>query len=207
MADPKWLDWGRELQTIAQNGLAYSRNPFDVERFEQIQKIAVAILASYTQVDEAPLADLFSQQAGYATPKVDVRGGVIRDNQILLVRELLDQGRWTLPGGWADVTDTPAEAVIREIREESGYEAKPFHLAAVYDRRRHGHPPFYFSIYKLFFLCEMTGGAPTTSLETGGAEFFSEDRLPELSIGRVTPDEIHMLFRHFRDPHLPTEFD
>lgn len=207
MADPKWLEWGRALQTIAQNGLAYSKNPFDIERFEQVRQIAVEILATYSQVDAKPLAGLFDGEAGYATPKIDVRGAVIQDNKILLVRELMDQGRWTLPGGWADVSDAPSEAVIREIHEESGYEARPVKLAAVYDRRRHGHPAFYFTIYKLFFLCTLTGGAPTTSIETGGASFFAEDDLPELSIGRVTPDEIHMIFKHYRNPDLPTEFD
>lgn len=207
MIDPKWLEWGRALQIIAQNGLAYSKNPFDIERFEQVRQIAVEILADHSEPETDTLANLFAHESGYATPKIDVRGAVIQDNRILLVRELLDGGRWTLPGGWADVADAPSAAVLREIREESGYEARVEKLAAVYDRRQHGHPPFYFAIYKLFFLCTLTGGSPTTSIETGGAEFFAETDLPELSLGRVTPDEIHMLFKHYQQPGLPTEFD
>lgn len=205
--EPRWLKWGRSLQSIAQNGLTYTQNPFDVERFEAIRQIAAEMLASYSELDVQQVEDLFAGETGYATPKIDVRGAVIHDNKILLVRELLDGGRWTLPGGWADVTDSPAEAVIREIREESGYEARPLKLAAVYDRNRRGHPFFYFSIYKLFFLCELIGGEATQSIETGGVEFFAEDDLPELSISRVTPAEIHTMFVHYRNIHLPTEYD
>ncbi len=205
--EPKWLEWGRELQIIAQNGLAYCKNPFDIHRFESVRRIAAEILASGTNMDPEPLETLFSAEQGYATPKIDVRGAVFRDDAILLVSELIDEGRWTLPGGWADPTDSPSQAVIREIEEESGYQARAVKLAAVYDRNRRGHPYSYFSTYKLFFLCELTGGAPVHSQETGGAAFYKEDNLPELSISRVTPEEIHMLFKHFRNPGLPTEFD
>lgn len=203
---PKWLEWGQMLQTIAQNGLAYCKNPFDIERFQQVREIAAQMLAISGEKTPEALLSIFTDEVGYATPKVDVRAALFVDNQIVLVRELLDNGRWTLPGGWADVTDSPSEAVLREIHEEAGYEAKVLKLAAVYDRNRH-HPYFYFSTYKLFFLCEITGGAPTTSIETGGVGFFQEDALPELSVGRVTVDEIHMLFEHHRHPELPTIFD
>lgn len=203
----RWLEWGRALQMIAQNGLAYSKNTFDIERFEAVRKISVEILAAHSGMESAYLLDLFTQEQGYATPKVDVRGAVFRDNRILLVRELLDQGRWTLPGGWADAGDSPSGAVEREIREESGFDARAYKLAMVYDRDLHNHPRFYFPIYKLFFLCEITGGAPALSSETGGVDFFPEDALPELSIGRVTAEEIHALFHHYRNPDLPTDFD
>lgn len=205
--EPQWLEWARALQSLAQNGLTYSKNPFDIERFEQVRSIAAEILAAHSELDSTILKELFTQESGYATPKVDVRGAVFRDNRVLLVQELLDQGRWTLPGGWADPTDSPSEAVVREIQEESGYEARAIKLAAVYDRNRRGHPVYYWSIYKMFFLCEITGGAPAKSIETGEVGFFTEDDLPELSIGRVTPEEIHMLFNHYRNRDLPTEFD
>lgn len=204
---PKWLEWGRALQTIAQNGLAYAQNPFDIERYQAMRALSAEILATYSGMEPGPLLDLFSSEKGYATPKVDVRGAVIQDNKILMVKELLDHGRWTLPGGWADVTDTPRQAVEREIREESGFEAQAVKLAMVYDRTTRGHPPMYFSCYKFFFLCEITGGAAAESIETGGVAFFGEDELPELSLGRVTPQEIHALFTHHRQPELPTEFD
>ena len=204
---PKWLEWGRALQALAQNGLAYSDNPFDIERFEAIRRISAEILASYSGMEAPRLEQLFNGEEGYATPKVDVRGAVFNEDAILLVRENMDGGRWTLPGGWADVGDTPSEAVLREIREEAGFEARVLKLAAVYDRNRRGHPAFYFSIYKLFFVCEIIGGAPSTSLETSEVDFFKEDNLPELSIARVTPAEIHTLFSHHRNPSLPTEYD
>lgn len=205
--EPRWLEWGRELQAIAQNGLAYCKNPYDIERYEVIRRLAAEILSSYSSVDPSVLETLFTNEQGYATPKIDVRGAAFQNDAILLVRELADGGRWTLPGGWADVTDSPSEAVLREIREESGYEARTLKLAAVYDRNRRGHPYFYFSTYKLFFICELTGGAPAESHETGGVGFFLENDLPELSIARVTPEQIHMLFKHHQNPNLPTEFD
>lgn len=206
-AEPKWLEWGRELQAIAQNGLAYSPNPYDVERFERVRELAAEILAHHSTSDPADLVNLFQQEKGYTTPKVDVRGAVITSEGILLVRELVDGGRWTLPGGWADVTDTPSEATLREIREESGYEARIKKLVAVYDRNKRGHPYFYFTTYKLFFLCELTGGAAKLSLETGGAAFFPRDQIPELSLTRVTPGEIQTMFEHYDHPELPTEYD
>jgi ADP-ribose pyrophosphatase YjhB (NUDIX family) len=205
--EPQWLTWGRKLQSIAQNGLAYCKNPYDIERYEAMRDLAVEILAQHTGVNPDELMDLFGSETGYATPKIDVRGAIFKDQSILLVRELADEGRWTLPGGWADVSDTPSEAVIREIREESGYEAKAVKLVAVYDRNKQGHPAFIFSTYKIFFLCEITGGSPTESHETGGAGFFLEEQLPELSLARVTPQQIHTLFKHYNNPDLPTEFD
>lgn len=205
--EPKWLSWSRELQAIAQNGLAFSKNPYDIERFKAVRDVATAILSSYTGINAEQLVDLFSREEGYATPKIDVRGAVFQDGKILMVRELADGGRWTLPGGFADVNDTPSEAVTREIFEESGYQSRAMKLVAVYDRTKRGHPAFYFSAYKLFFLCELTGGAPATSIETGGVGFFAEDELPELSLARVTPGEIQTLFKHFRQQDLPTEYD
>lgn len=204
---PRWLEWAQALQALAQNGLAYCQNPFDIERYHQIRRIAAEMIAANSDIQPDRLLNLFENEKGYATPKVDVRGALFRDDRILLVRELLDGGRWTLPGGWADAGDAPSEAVLREIREESGFEARTVKLAMLYDRNRRGHPRFYFDVYKLFFLCEITGGAPADSIETGGADFFPEDALPELSIGRVTEEEIHTLFEHYRDPSLPTDFD
>jgi ADP-ribose pyrophosphatase YjhB (NUDIX family) len=158
------------------------------------------------QVDE--IYALFAGAKGYETPKVDVRGVVFRDDRILLVRELLDGGRWTLPGGWADVDDRPSEAVEREVWEESGYRVQAQKLLAVYDRRLHGHtPPSSWGIYKLFFLCSLIGGQPSASIETADAAFFAEGEIPELSLGRVTPVEIQRLFEHHRHPSWPTDFD
>ena len=206
--EPQWLRWAKELQAIAQNGRTYSSgNHFDTERYRRISEIAAEIMASSGEVEKGTLIRLFEREEGYATPKVDVRGVVFRNEQILLVREVADGG-WTLPGGWADVNESPSESVVREVREESGYETQPVKLLAVYDRSKHGHEPaFPFHVYKLFILCDVIGGEAVTSLETSGVGFFDADELPELSHSRVTAEQIRRFFAHQRHPEWPTDFD
>jgi len=166
------------------------------------------MMASRGGADPQMVENLFSQQSGYATPKVDVRGAVFREGNILLVREIADGGRWTLPGGWADVGLTPAENVVKEVREESGFEVRVRKLAAAWDRTRQGHTPQPFDACKLFFVCDITGGAATLSSETSEVAFFAEDALPQdLSLERVTHAQILRMFQHHRSPNLPTEFD
>ena len=206
MVEPRWLDWATRLQAIAQDALAYTTNPFDIERFKQVREIAVEMLAAETGADPEPVRALFADEVGYATPKIDVRAACFREGRILLVQEHRD-GLWTLPGGWADVGDSPREAVEREVWEESGFRARAIKLVAVYDRRKHPHPPHIHHIWKLFFLCELTGGEPRTSIETDAVAFFAEDDLPPLSLPRVTPEQIHRLFEHQRHLDWPTEFD
>lgn len=206
--EPQWLIWVKALRSIAEAGLTYSKGPFDLERYAQLQAIAAEMAAAYTDTEPEVVRELFAAAQGYETPKIDVRGVVFRDDQLLLVRELLDGGRWTLPGGWADVNDLPSEAVEREVWEETGYRVRAVKLLAVLDRRLHGHkPPMPWGAYKLFFLCELLDGRPTPSLETAGASFFAEDAIPELSVARTTPEEISRLFEHHRQPDLPTDFD
>ena len=204
--EPRWLSWAQRLQAIAQTGLTYASNQYDVERYEAVREIVAEMMAEGSHGDLATIRGLFASQAGYATPKVDVRGVVFRENGILLVKEREDGG-WTLPGGWADVGESPADATVREVREESGFETRAVKLLAVYDRNRHGHTPIPFHAYKLFFRCEIIGGAPATSVETEGVDWFAEDSLPTLSISRVTPVQIHLFFEHLRNPGWPTEFD
>ncbi len=206
--ETQWLEWAKRLQAIAQNGLAYSQNPFDIDRFQQIQQVAAEIMAKHTALEPASIVELFQQESGYATPKVDVRGAVFQDDRILLVKERFD-GRWTLPGGYVDVGEPPSTAVEREIYEESGYHTKAVKLLALYDRDhpRHQHPPFEYHIYKLFFLCELLSGSPIDSIETEAASFFAEDEIPELSLSRVVPGQITRLFKHYRQPDWPTDFD
>jgi ADP-ribose pyrophosphatase YjhB (NUDIX family) len=205
--EPQWLEWARRLQALAQNGLTFSRNPFEIERYEAVRQVAAEMMATGSGADLEMILDLFKDNVGYMTPKVDTRGVVFRDGAILLVNELLDH-KWTLPGGWADVNEAPSVAVVREIREEAGFETHAVKLLAVRDRTKQGHlPPHPFSAYKLFFLCEITGGAPAESIETSGASFFRENEIPELSLARVTPSQITRMFEHFRHPEWPTDFD
>ena len=200
------LEWARKVQAIAQNGLAFSRDPFDRTRYQELVELTATMLATELETPLATVRAFWEGEHGYATPKVDVRGGVFRDAEVLLVRERAD-GRWTLPGGWVDVNDAPSSAVAREIFEESGYRARAVKLTALVDKNRHPHPPGVHHIYKLFFVCELTGGSPATSAETDAVGFFPVHALPELSTGRVLAPQIERLYRHQLDRSLPTDFD
>ena len=205
--DPSWLRWAKGLQAIAQNGLTYATNAYDRERYQAVRETAAEMMAVNSDADTEFVRQLFTQETGYATPKVDVRGAAFRDNGILLVREVSD-GRWSLPGGWADVNDSPSENIVREISEESGFETRVRKLAAVLDRAKHPHVPATpYHVYKMFFICEITGGAARPNHEIHDVGFFEEDAIPELSLGRVLPAQIERMFDHWRQPDLPTEFD
>jgi len=206
LSEPAWLGLAREFQAIAQTGLHYSKDKFDTQRYERLRALAAEMMAMGSGAAAERIMDLFRQDVGYGTPRVGVRGACFRDDKVLMVRELAD-GRWALPGGWADVNQTASECVIREIREESGFIARAVKLCGVWDRRRHGYPPNPLTIYTMFFLCELTGGASRPSLETSEVGFFAEDKLPELSPGRNQAHQIHQMFAHHREPGLPTEFD
>jgi ADP-ribose pyrophosphatase YjhB (NUDIX family) len=207
MAEPTWLTIARELQAIAQTGLAFTQDRFDKLRYERLRELAAQLLAHGSGSDVDKVLELLSSATGYATPKVDVRGAAFRDGKILMVRELSD-GLWTLPGGWADVNQSAAECAVREIWEESGFEARALKLAAVHDYRKIGHPPRALHyVYKFFFLCEITGGAARPSNETSEVAFFARDALPPLSLGRTIAKEIDRMFDHRDHPELPTDFD
>ncbi len=206
MGSLDWLTHARRLAALAQNGLMFAKDPFDRERYETIRVIAAEMLAEGGDWKPEEVLSQLSRERGYATPKVDVRAVVFRGNSILLVQERSDE-RWTLPGGWADVGESPSVAVVREVEEESGYKVRATKLLAVYDKLRHGHPPATFHAYKLFYRCELEGGVVGESLETRGASFFAEGVLPPLSLGRVTEAQIRRMFEHGRNPALPTDFD
>jgi ADP-ribose pyrophosphatase YjhB (NUDIX family) len=208
--EPVWLLWARELQAIAQTGLTFAENGYDRERYAAIRSLAARMMVHYCAADFVRVEALFAEQAGYATPKVDVRGAVFDERgRILLVREISDTGRWTMPGGWADVNQSPSESVIREVREESGLEVTVRKLAAVYDRALHGHtPPHPFHVYKLFFICDVVGGAPKPGSETGEVAFFGKNEIPDdLSLSRTLPHQITRMFEYAHSSDLPTDFD
>ncbi len=205
--EPIWIDWAKRLQAIAQTGLTYADSPYDVERYEAIRHIAAEIAANRSNTELPQVLDIFSRDSGYATPKVDVRGVVFHNGSLLLVRERSD-GRWTLPGGWADVGEAPSECVVREVFEESGFQVRVKKLLAVYDRSKHPHdPPFLFHVYKFYFQCEIFGGEATRSNETDEVGFFTRDVIPPLSLTRVTPEQIDRMFEHRLHPEWPTDFD
>lgn len=189
----KWLEWAKQIQAISQAGLTYSKDMYDLERFEMLRDLSVEILSEYTGVEQEQVRSLFAGEKGYATPKVDVRAVVFRDERLLLVREKVD-GDWALPGGWADIGLSPKEVAAKEVLEESGLIVEPVRLLAVLDKKFHDHPPEPWHVYKMFVLCEETGGEARAGMETMEVGFFSKDRLPPLSRERNTLKQVLWLF-------------
>jgi ADP-ribose pyrophosphatase YjhB (NUDIX family) len=205
--EPQWLTIAREVRAIAQTGLAFSADGFDHQRYLRLQQLAALLMAQGSSTEHDAILALLRQEKGYATPKVDVRGAAFTDGRVLMVREISD-GKWTLPGGWADVNQSAGECVVREIAEESGFKARALKLAAVYDYQRSGHPPRHIdSIYKMFFICEIVGGAACASDETSEVSFFAQNELPPLSLGRTTAAQIDRMFHHREHLELATDFD
>lgn len=208
-SEPDWLLWAREIQAMAQTGLEFSRDPYDLERYRSLRGLAARIMEQHTTADLTRIEALFAVESGYATPKMGVRAAVFDDTgRVLMVRETADHDRWTLPGGWADVNQTAGQSVVREVFEESGYHVRPVKLAAAWDKATQGLLVGPYSITTLFFICALEGGEPMTSLETSGIGWFAEDAIPsDLSLRRTSPRQIARMFAHWRDPSLPTEFD
>ncbi len=204
---PTWLQWAQQIQSIAQAGLTYSKDPYDQERYEQLRQIVIEIMAKHTSAAPEVLTEVLTAEQGYLTPKVDIRAVVFdAQGELLLVRERAE-GLWSLPGGWADVGESPGEVAAREVLEESGYQVRPVKVLAVLDRARHAHPPLLWYVYKVFIRCELVAGSPRNSLETDGVGFFGRDQIPALSVSRVNEAQIRRVFEHYDNPALPTDFD
>jgi ADP-ribose pyrophosphatase YjhB (NUDIX family) len=206
MQEPQWLRIAREVRAIAQTGLAFNADGFDHQRYQRLRELAALLMAQGSATEHESILELLRQEKGYATPKVDVRGAAFQDGHVLMVREISD-GKWTLPGGWADVNQTAGECVVREIAEESGFTARALKLAAVYDYQKRNPSPHIDSIYKMFFICEIVGGAASASNETSEVAFFPRNELPPLSLGRTTAAQIDRMFEHRERLELPTDFD
>lgn len=199
----------RRLIALAQTGLAYSRDPFDAERYTEIRHIATELIAEFTDGADAPEMEArFAAEAGYATPKLDCRGVVVDDaGRLLLVRERQD-GLWTLPGGWVDVGQSPGEAVEKEVREEAGIAVRATRLLMLHDRDRHNAPPLPFAIWKVFVQCEPTGAhASLDGVETDAIGWFAGGDWPPLSETRTTAEQLDRCLALVADPAAPTAFD
>lgn len=194
------------LQTLAQAGLTYTKDPYDRERYEQLRVLTAELAAEGDEQATGSILALLQGERGYATPKVDVRAVVAREGKLLLVRESQDQ-RWSLPGGWADIGESPRQVAEREVLEETGYVVRATKLLALYDKAKHEHPPDFWYIYKLFISCTVEGGAARTSLETLDVRFFGPDEIPALSTPRVTEAQLRRMFAHLAEPELPTDLD
>ncbi|KZS43881.1 ADP-ribose pyrophosphatase [Paenibacillus glucanolyticus] len=202
----KWLEWAKEMQAISQAGLEYTKDVYDKERFEQLRELSITIMQEYTGEGNEMIRTLFASETGYQTPKVDVRGVIFQDGKLLLVKEKAD-GAWALPGGWADVGLSPSEVVVKEVKEEAGYEVRAVRLLAVLDKKFHNHPPSAFHVYKMFIQCDITGGSAGVGTETSAVGFFHKDELPPLSEERNTKEQLQRIFEFENNPHLPIWLD
>ncbi len=200
---------GIRLAALAQDGLAYGADEYDLERYRQLRQLAAELFSALSRRPADGLALELGRDSGYATPKIDVRGVVFDEQErVLLMREKMDL-RWSLPGGWADPGESPSAAVAREVLEEAGYPASAVKLVACWDRELQDNPPpLPVHVYKLFFLCHVTGMAqPPSALETLDTGWFDLQALPPLSLGRVNHHQLERALAHHRDPSLPTEYD
>ncbi len=205
-SEPKWLLWAREIQALGQTGLAFASNNYEIQRNKRILELASEIVAEYTNLDFTNTKKSLMNQPGYATPKVDVRAAVVHEKKILMVKEISD-GKWAMPGGWADVGDIPSEAAVREAWEESGFNVEPLKVVGVYDANRNPGNLEFFHAVKIVYLCKLISGEATTSSETSEVKFFSFDELPELSTNRTNHKHINDIQKHVTDFERPTDFD
>ena len=200
-----WLGWAVELQALAQAGLEYGENRFDLERYERIRAIAAEMVACKADIPPEKVKDLFCGETGYQTPKLDTRAAIFQDDKILLVREL--DGKWSLPGGWVDAGLSVGENAVKEVKEEAGLDAEALSLIAVQDRDKHNWPEYAHKICKIFVLCRALGGQFTPNTETTASGYFALDGLPPLAENKNTAEQIKMCFEAYKAEHWTTLFD
>ena len=202
---PRWIDWAKELQFIAQVGLTYSKDCFDQERFKRIREIATQMVSDGCDMPMEVVRNLFCNESGFQTPKLDTRAAIFQGGKILLVRER--NGLWSLPGGWVDVMESVRSNTEKEVREEAGLEVRALSLIALHDRNKHNSPPYAYNICKVFVLCEVVGGCFRENPETTESCYFSIDELPALDQNKNTRAQIEMCFLAADAPHWQTVFD
>lgn len=201
----RWLEWAIELQSLAQAGLTYSKDTYDIERFERIREISAEIVAHKSDIPIDKVKNLFCNETGYQTPKLDTRAAVFKDEKILLVRE--NNGKWSLPGGWVDVNVSVGENAVKEVKEESGLDVKTKKIIAVQDRNRHNLPIYAYGICKIFILCDLIGGQFKENIETTGFDYFTLDNLPPLAEEKNTSEQIKMCFEAYKSDSWQVQFD
>lgn len=202
----KLLDWAVRIQAIAQAGLTYGKDVYDKERYEQLRAIAAEMVTEKAEISVEKVKDLFCNEEGYQTPKVDTRGAVFRDGKILLVHE--NNGTWSLPGGWCDVDQSVASNVIKEVQEETGLTVQTERLIAVQDWRKHNVCNYIYGVVKIFVLCQEVGGAFAENIETTGIQYFGRDELPDrLAVEKTTAEQILLCFDAYEDQNWQTRFD
>lgn len=200
-----WLKWAVNIQSIAQNGLTYAKDVYDVERYEQLRDIAAEMLSYQTEIPKEKVKSLFCNETGYQTPKLDSRAAIFQDGKILLVHE--KNGTWSLPGGWVDVLESVASNTVKEVREEAGLLVEAERLIAVQDRNRHNQPVYAYGVCKVFLLCRMLGGEFQENIETTETGWFSENELPLLAEEKCSREQIRMCFDAYRNENWQVVFD
>jgi len=197
----------KRIKALADTGLVYAKDEYDRERYKELKEISLQLMAQVSGRSLNVLQDFYLPEKDYPTVKVDVRGLILNEkDEILMTKESID-GKWTIPGGWADIGDTPSEAIIKEIKEETGFEAETLRLLAVYDKSRHPHPPQPFYVYKLNFLCRITGGKLQSGFDIQDVDFFPLDKLPPLSEDRILKLQLEHLFNLAKDRGAKVYFD
>ena len=203
--EENWLRWAVELQSLAQAGLAYGKDVYDLERYTRIREIAAEMLVEPSGLPLERVKDLFCREAGYQTPKLDSRAAIFQDGKVLLVQE--NDGRWSLPGGWVEVDLSVGENTVKEAKEEAGVDVVPERLIAVQDRARHNQPLYAYGVCKIFVLCTLLGGRFEKNSETLQSRWFGEDELPALAEEKNTAQQIRMCFQASRDPDWKVQFE
>jgi ADP-ribose pyrophosphatase YjhB (NUDIX family) len=201
-----WIEIAKKINSIAQTGLTFTKDKFDKERYLELQELSLTIMNNIMEIDTSKLDFVFNRDIGYQTPKVGIRAVVFQDDRILLVKEKMD-GRWSLPGGYADTGMLPSEIAINEVKEESGFDVKPTRILGLIDYNKYQEKPFPFDVYQLFMECEITGGQAQTGIETSDVGFFEISDLPELSERRVTKEQILKMYELYKDKELKPIFD
>ena len=201
----KWLQWAVELQSLAQAGLTYGKDVYDKERYERIREISAEMLSYKTEISIEKVKELFCNETGYQTPKLDTRAAIFDNGKILLVKE--NNGKWSLPGGWVDINVSVKENTVKEVKEESGLDVTADKIIAVQDRAKHNLPVYAYGVCKIFVLCSVIGGHFQKNIETTEFRYFSENELPELATEKNNEEQIQICFSAYRDKNWQTLFD
>lgn len=202
----RWLKWAMEIQSLAQSGLAYTQNKYDIERYERLREISAEILSEKTSLNLDKVKNLFCNEKGYQTPKLDTRAAIFKGNKILLVHE--NNGTWALPGGWCDVLESVKSNTEKEVKEETGLDAKAVKIISIQDRNKHNKPVYAYGVCKVFVLCDILGGEFIENIETTGTQYFSLDNLPSnLAEEKSNKEQIEMCFNAYYDKNWQTQFD
>ena len=202
----KWLKWAMEIQSLAQSGLAYTNNVYDIERYERLREIAAEIIEEKSNISLEKVKDLFCNENGYQTPKIDTRAAIFKDEKILLTHE--NNGTWSLPGGWCDVLESVASNTIKEVKEETGLDVETIKIIAVQDRNKHNKPIYAYGVCKIFVLCNVIGGEFIENIETTEIKYFSLDDIPNnLAEEKTNNEQIEMCFKAYKDEKWQTQFD